>query len=76
MFLLRRASPEGQSFRSRQTETPSEAWGKADPSKHSEGQHASDEDYENVRESGVMWTPRADFPVALCIHMPLSLAVT
>lgn len=75
MFLLRRASPEGQSFRSRQAETPLETWRKTDPSKDSGG-HTWDEDYENVRESEVMWTPHADFPVALCIHIPLRLAVT
>lgn len=75
MFLLRRASPEGQSFRSRQAETPSETWGKADTSKDSGG-HTCDDDYENVREGEVMWTPRADFPIALCIHIPLSLAIT
>lgn len=46
-FLLRRTSPEGQSFRSH---TVSESWRKDDQSRSSEG-HDTDEDYENVRQT-------------------------
>lgn len=46
-FLLRRTSPEGQSFRSH---TVSESWRKDDQSRSGEG-HQPDEDYENVRQT-------------------------
>lgn len=53
-FLPRRTSPEGQSFRSH-----TESWRKEEPSWTSERRDEPDEDYENVRHSGVMQTPSA-----------------
>lgn len=52
-FSPRRASPEGQSFRSLGDETPSELRRKRDSAKHSRGDE-SDDDYENVRDTEVM----------------------
>lgn len=46
-FLVRRASPEGQSFRSLGEETPPELMMKRDWKK-SGGEEDSDDDYENV----------------------------
>lgn len=52
-FPPRRASPEGQSFRSLGDETPSELRRKRDLAKRSGGDD-SDDDYENVRDTKVM----------------------
>lgn len=53
VFPPRRASPDGQSFRSLGDETPTEFRRKRDSPKHSGGDD-SDGDYENVRETEVM----------------------